>query len=283
MLAAPPIVEAPNVMTVPYRTAPLRPVYAQYQHTQYADANSTAEFHQTVTYNHATPSYTNKYHMTAPRMSRHTANRTQADNSPSSTVDSPNRTVFLSKLPYNAVGQAVKRLLEPFGKIERCDVPQDRTSSNKIRGTASAKFREASDAARAIRDLNGTRWRGVTISARWDKDAASISSTDSSSGRQVQARQSFSGTGSEAVAVRADNGARDQLRRVGEGPLIVNGSRGNVVPSRSRRGSKEDDNDSSDYDDGDEDDSSGDCKWPLLPSINIADFPKKTTELWFVV
>ena len=253
MLVAPPVVEASNVMTAPYRTVPLRPVYAQYQHTQYADANSTAEFHQTVTYNPATPAYTNGHHMTAPRMSRHPANRTQDDRALSSTVDSPNRTIFLSKLPYNAVGQAVKRLLEPFGKVERCDVPQDRTSSNKIRGTASAKFREASDAARAIRDLNGTRWRGVTISARWDKDAASTSSTDSSSGRQVLARHSSPGTGNNASAVRADNGARDQRRRVGEGPLIVNGNRGNVVPSRSRRGSREDDSDSSDYDDGDED------------------------------
>jgi RNA recognition motif-containing protein len=218
------------------------------------------QYHQNVIFNATASTYTIGHHVTAPNTSRHTASRPQASRAQDAPIVSPNRTIFLTKLPYSAVGQAVRRLLEPYGRVERCDVPLDRTSPNKIQGTAIAKFKEANDAARAIRNLNGTKWKGVVISARWDRDSASTSTTNSNSRRSVQARHASSETGRVTEARRDDTGARDQRRRAGDGPLIVNGSRGDVAPTRGRRGSRDDDSDSSECDEDDEDDSSSDGK-----------------------
>jgi RNA recognition motif-containing protein len=256
-------------MTLPYSNVAVSPNYAQYQDAHYVDANASPEYHQNVVYNTEAPAY--GHHFTAPNISRHTVIRTQASRTPDSPIVSPNRTVFLTKLPYSAVGQAVRRLLEAYGRVERCDVPLDKTSPNKIQGTAIAKFKETNDAARAIRNLNGAKWKGVTISARWDRDSASTNTNSAAStlGGPVQARHGSSGTVRVADARRDDSGARDQQRHTGQGPLIVNGSRGVVAPSRSRRGSKEEDSDSSDEDD--EDDSSSDGKSSLTSCPRLVD------------
>ena len=262
MLAAGQIAEASGVVAARHNTALLSLPHAQYQNVYYADVNTVA--YQNAPFDAIASTYANVNRITATHTSRYTANRPLTTRGQSATVVSPNRSIFLSKLPYNAVEHAIRRLLESFGRVECCDVPLDRTSPSKIQGIATARFKETNDAARAIRELNGKTWRGVTISARWDKNAASTSSTDSSSGRSVQVRHGSSGTGRTTNTCRDDNGARDQRRRLVEGPLIVNGSRGNVAYSHSRRGSREDDSDSSDNDEEHEGDDSSDGKLPLL-------------------
>jgi RNA recognition motif-containing protein len=259
-------------MTLPYHTVAVSPNYTQYRDAHYIDANNAAHYHQNVAYSTAALAYINGHHVTAPNVSRHTASRPRTSGFPDAPIVSSNRTVFLTKLPYSAVGQAVRRLLEAYGRVERCDVPLDRTSPNKIQGTAIAKFNQSDDAARAIDGLNGSTWKGVTISARWDRDSATTSSAGSTSQRPAQVRHGSSGAGRAADAKRDDNRARDHRRRPGQGPLIVNGSRGDVAPSRRRRGSQQDDSDSSDDDDEDgEDDSSGDGKSSLPLYLILAD------------
>lgn len=259
MLTASHTISTSDLITLPYTTAPVSPDYGQYRNAAYVDVNVTPPYHQNVMCNTAASAYTTSHHVTAPNMSQHTTSQPPSSSAQDATIVSPNRTIFLTKLPYNAVGQAVRRLLEPFGKVERCDVPLDRTSPNKIQGTAIAKFKETNDAARAIKDLDGMRWRGVTISARWDRDSARNNSTGSSTGRPVQARHTSSGTDRVTDMTRDgdDGGARDQRRRAIEGPLIVNGSRGIVAPTRSRHGRREDDSDSSEDDEDDDGSSDG--------------------------
>jgi hypothetical protein len=247
-----------NLIVVPYGTAPVPTTYIHYQNPHYVDISTAQQYYQSVMYDTAGPVYTNGHHVTAPHFSRHPSNLPQANRAPLAPTGTPNRTVFLSKLPYTAAGQAVRHLLEEFGTIERCDVPLDRTSPSKIQGTAIVKFSEPNDAAQAIRNLNGTKWKGVTIFARWDRESASTSSGSSLPDRPPHASQGSPGAGTHSEARREDSEARGQRRPVGDGPLIVNGSRGNVAPSRSRRGSRQDDSDSSEYDDNDEHDSSSD-------------------------
>jgi hypothetical protein len=258
------IADTSNVMVVPYRTAPVPTTYTHYENPNYVDISTTTQQHyQSMMYDTAAPVYTSGHHATAPHFSRHPSNRSQTDRAPLAPTGTPNRTVFLSKLPYTAAGQAVRHLLEEFGTVERCEVPLDKTSPNKIQGTAIVKFDEVNDAARAIRILNGTEWKGVTISARWDRESASTSSGSSLLDRPPHASPRSPRPGTHTEARREEGEARDQRRHAGDGPLIVNGSRGNVAPSRSRRGSKQDDSDSSEYDDDDDEhDSSSDSTSP---------------------
>lgn len=256
------IVDTSNVMVVPYGTAPVPTTYTHYQNPHYVDISTAQQYYQSVMYDTAAPVYANGHHVTAPQFSRHPSNRLQANRASLAPTGTPNRTVFLSKLPYTAAGQAVRHLLEEFGTIERCDVPLDRTSPNKIQGTAIVTFNEPNDAARAIRNLNAIKWKGVTISARWDRESASTSSGSSLLDRPPRASPGDPGAGTHTEARREDGEARSQRRHAGDGPLIVNGSRGNVAPSRSRRGSRQDGSDSSEYDDDDEHDSSSDGTSP---------------------
>jgi len=236
----------------PYGTPPVPTTYTHYQNPHYVDISTARQYCPSVMYDTAAPVYTNGHHVTAPHVSRHPSNRPQANRASLAPTGTPNRTVFLSKLPYTAAGQAVRHLLEEFGPIESCSVPLDKTSPNKIQGTAIVKFIEPNDAARAIRTLNAIKWKGVTISARWDRESASTSSGSSLLDRPPHASPRAPGAGTHTEARREDGEARDRRRHAGDGPLIVNGSRGNVAPSRSRRESRQDDSDSSEYDDDDE-------------------------------
>lgn len=282
MLAARHRADAPSVMTMPFTSVTVPPSYALYQDAHYVNVSSVLPYHQNVMYNPASPEFTNGRRATGPHPSRNLASRPQAPSDLDAAIVTPNRTVFLTKLPYSAVGPAVRRLLESYGRVERCDVPLDKTSPNKIQGTAIAKFKDANDAARAIRNLNGYKWKGVTISARWDRDSAGTVGAYSAAGKPVQARHSSTGTGRVADARSHAPGTQVQRRRPGEGPLIVNGSRGDVAPRRSRRDSKEDDSDSSDADDDDEAHSGRDGTLSLPPDWILANSFKKTPDLLFV-
>jgi RNA recognition motif-containing protein len=252
------IADTSNVMVVPYSPAPIPTLFTHYRDPHYVDISTTQQYYQSMVCDTAAPVYTNGHQVTAPQFSHYPSNRPQANRAPSAPTGTPNRTVFLSRLPYTATGQVVRHLLEEFGTVEHCDVPLDRTSPNQIQGTAIVRFNESNDAARAIRNLNGTKWKGVIISARWDRESAGTSIPD----RPPHAGRGSPGAGTNAEARREDGEARDQRRRVSDGPLIVNGSRGNVAPSRRRRGNRHDDSDSSEYDGDEDDNSSGDCTSP---------------------
>jgi len=249
-------------MVVPYGAALVPTTYTHYQNPHYVNISTAQQYYQSVMYDTAVPVYTNSHHVTAPRFSRHPSNRPQTNRALLAPIGTSNCTVFLSKLPYTAAGQAVRHLLEKFGTVERCDVPLDKTSPNKIQGTAIVKFNEPNDAARAIRKLNGTKWKGVRISARWDRESARTCSGSSLLDRPPHASPGSPGAGTHTEARREEGEARDQRRHAGDGPLIVNGSRGNVAPSRSRRGSRQDGSDDNEYDDDGEHNSSSDGTSP---------------------
>jgi hypothetical protein len=253
-----------NIMVVPYGTTPVPTTYTHYQNPHYVNISTAQQYCQSVMYDTAAPVYTNGHQVTAPQLSHHPSNRPQENRAPFAPTGTPNRTVFLSRLPYTAAGQVVRHLLEEFGTIEHCDVPLDRTSPNQIQGTAIVRFNESNDAARAIRNLNGTKWKGFTISARWDRESAGTRSGSSIPGRPPHLSQGSPVAGTNAEARREDSEARDQRRHASDGPLIVNGSRGNVAPSRGRRGSRQDGSDSGEYDGDREDDSSNDGTLPYL-------------------
>jgi hypothetical protein len=238
-----------NVMAVPYSTAPVPTTYTHYQGPHYVDLSTAEQYCQSVMYDAAAPVYA-----TALQFSHPPSKPPQANRAPLTPPGTPNCTVFLSKLPYTATGQVVRHFLEEFGTVAHCVVPLDRTCLDKIQGTAIVTFNEPNDAARAIRSLDGAKWKGVTISARWDRESEGIRSGSSIPDRLLPASQ----TGTNTEARRADGEVRDQWRRVSDGPLIVNGSRSNIAPSRSRRRSRLDDSDGSEYDDDDEGDSSND-------------------------
>ena len=46
----------------------------------------------------------------------------------------PNRSIFLSNLPYASTPTTIRDALTRYGRIERCDVPLDRRDAGKIRG-----------------------------------------------------------------------------------------------------------------------------------------------------
>jgi RNA recognition motif-containing protein len=269
-------------MAMPFTTVTVPPSYAPYQDAHYVNVSGALPYHQNVMYNSAGPEFINSHRATSPNLSRHVASRSQTSNDLDAAVVSPNRTVFLTKLPYSAIGPAIRRLLESYGRVERCDVPLDKTSPNKIQGTAIAKFKDTNDAARAIRNLNGYKWKGVTISARWDRDSASSNGPYPTSRRPVQVKHSSSETGSVADARSHDTGPQAQRKRHGEGPLIVNGSRGDIASCGSKRGSKEDDSDSSDGDGDDDEHSSSDGKLSLQPYMRLAKLFKKPPDLLLV-
>jgi hypothetical protein len=256
------IADTSNIMVVPYGTAPVPTTYTHYQNPHYVNISAAQQYCQSVMYDTAAPVYTNGHQVTTPQCSHHPSNRPQVNRAPLVPTGTPNRTVFLSRLPYTAASQVVRHLLEEFGTIEHCDVPLDRTSPSQIQGTAIVRFNESNDAARAIKNLNGTKWKGVTISARWDRESAGTRSGSSIPGRPPRVSQGSPGAGTNAEARREDGEARDQRRRASDGPLIVNGSRGNVAPSRGRRGSRQGGSDSSEYDGDGEDDSSSDGTSP---------------------
>lgn len=267
----PQVVEYPPMVTAQYNAAVTVPSYAQYSNAQYSNATA-ALLTQQATYNDATSTYPNPYHSTTSTagISRHTVTTTNNHNNnhPQVSTHSPappvivskSRTVFLSNLPYHFAWQSLKDLLQRFGHVERCNIPKDKRDITKNKGIAIAEYATSDQAARAIKSLNGKKIGAVVIRAKFDRDSGESDGSNSGSARGVVINDKGKApAGARSVdfnkSRREENGATahdDQKRCAREGPLIVNGSRGNVKPNRSRCGSKEEQDSSEDEDDEDD-------------------------------
>jgi RNA recognition motif-containing protein len=237
---------------VPVYPNPPGPSYPQYPNGQFPAAPGIGSSSQSL-YNAAPPAYSNHSRGTPAQTShRPTAGlpshgSRDPTSAPATTV-STSRKVFLSGIPPNGAWQNLKDLLQRFGHVERCDVPRDKHHPDKAKGTATAEFSSNDEALKAIKQLNGFKWEGSVIRAKFDQVNTSRASgrATASSFQSVERSEGPAGRGVTSARLQA------QRRRPSDGPLVVNGSRGTVIPSKSRRGSKEDDGDASDVDSSDD-------------------------------
>ena len=180
-------------------------------------------------------------------------------------------TIFLSGLPYYQSENELRSLLKRYGNVIYLEVHPDSRNPGKNKGTARARYKSASEALNAVRDLDGKYLRDRKISVKQERDEPLVATTSRRPLRETTNGSSISSRERKSVAFsnistskprgpqRASRGpSRMSDRSSGAesptGPLVVNGA-SKPPARRGSRGavSESDSDDSSDDDDSDKD------------------------------
>ena len=156
-------------------------------------------------------------------------------------ASSPTKSILIQNLSSDATVQTLKDHLRTAGSVEQCEIPEDRKPGRR-KGYATASFRTAEEAKRAVALFDNTVFMGVRIRVRFDTDGSGDSGevnggSDTRRRRSEVERRTSATTSSTATS--ADNsgsGGKKDDKGKGEGdsaskknldkrePLVVNGS-----------------------------------------------------------
>lgn len=156
-------------------------------------------------------------------------------------ASSPTKSILIQNLSSDATVQTLKDHLRTAGSVEQCEIPEDRKPGRR-KGYATASFRTAEEAKRAVALFDNTVFMGVRIRVRFDTDGSGDSGevnggSDTRRRRSEVERRTSATTSSTATS--ADNsgsGGKKDDKGKGDGdsaskknldkrePLVVNGS-----------------------------------------------------------
>lgn len=81
-----------------------------------------------------------------------------------------NNKLFVGNLDWGLTDQDFKAIFEPFGAIVEAVIVRDKYNNDRSRGFGFVTFENEEDAAKAVKDLNGTEVNGREINVAVAED-----------------------------------------------------------------------------------------------------------------